>query len=228
MSDGRPGMVFQQFPGASYKEEEILPQLFIYGQTPKYSSIGLRGRFKNIGVSFHSTALKSIFGIDAIELTAVNAEFTSILKDNLSERLCNTQVLDKQLEALESFFLTLLYNRSVQRQNNTATYATLMIRQGENLKDIRQLLNISERSLERLFNDYIGISPKLYTRICRFQASLEIIRNANFSSLTEIAYLNDYFDQSHFIRDFKIFAGTTPSQFIAQTKELIPNLADRK
>ena len=99
---------------------------------------------------------------------------------------------------------------------------------GISLPTVQNELNITERSLERYFKQYVGISPKLYARINRFQTALETLRKSNFDSLTDIAYQNNYFDQSHFIRDFKEFAGTTPKHFLHQANEQVANFPEWK
>jgi AraC-like DNA-binding protein len=82
----------------------------------------------------------------------------------------------------------------------------------ENITAIARRYNISTRYLCKLFLQYTGVTPKLYNKINRFQHSLRLIAENQFS-LTSIAYDCGYFDQSHFIRDFKHFAGLTPSSY---------------
>jgi len=80
------------------------------------------------------------------------------------------------------------------------------------IRTIASQNNISSRYLSRLFLQYTGVTPKLYDKIHRFQQSLRLITENRYS-LTSIAYDCGYFDQSHFIRDFKHFAGITPSSY---------------
>jgi AraC-like DNA-binding protein len=82
----------------------------------------------------------------------------------------------------------------------------------DNIETIAGRYNISTRYLSKLFLQYTGVTPKLYTKINRFQQSLQLISEKQ-DSLTSIAYDCGYFDQSHFIRDFKSFAGFTPSAY---------------
>jgi AraC-like DNA-binding protein len=74
---------------------------------------------------------------------------------------------------------------------------------------------MSPRYLQRLFLQYTGVTPKLYHKINRFQLSLKLVAKKD-SSLTSIAYDCGYFDQSHFIREFKSFTGVTPSAYTAE------------
>ncbi len=72
--------------------------------------------------------------------------------------------------------------------------------------------NISTRYLNMLFTQYTGLPPKLFCKINRFQQSLVLVNN-NEEKLTDVAYSSGYFDQSHFIREFKQFTGLTPNAF---------------
>jgi len=87
-------------------------------------------------------------------------------------------------------------------------------------------LLLSEKSFERKFKQGVGISPKLFSRICRFQAALNQLRNNHYRKLSDVAYENGYADQSHFIRAFKEFAGFSPQQYRLQSHEVVENLPE--
>lgn len=72
---------------------------------------------------------------------------------------------------------------------------------------------ISPRYLHRLFLASVGLSPAQFLKVVRLQRSVASLHGAP-QSLTAVAYASGYFDQSHFIRDFKSFTGLTPSQYV--------------
>ncbi|MFA8299093.1 MAG: DUF6597 domain-containing transcriptional factor [Hyphomicrobiales bacterium] len=80
---------------------------------------------------------------------------------------------------------------------------------------------ISNRTLERMFNKYVGISAKRYTTINRFQNSLNDLLYKDFTKLSDIAYRNGYFDQMHFIKEFKHFTGNPPSTFSSDHNSIL-------
>jgi AraC-like DNA-binding protein len=77
---------------------------------------------------------------------------------------------------------------------------------------------LSVRQFERKFKEFSGFSPKLFTRITRFQAALQLYPNPG-KTLTEIAYDCGYYDQSHFINDFKEFSGYHPKHYFSGKAE---------
>jgi AraC-like DNA-binding protein len=73
--------------------------------------------------------------------------------------------------------------------------------------------NINRRQLARKFSSAIGLSPKQLAKTIRIQTTLKKLLNEEITSLTDLAYENEYFDQAHFIKDFKEFTGLTPKEF---------------
>ena len=69
---------------------------------------------------------------------------------------------------------------------------------------------LSVRQLERKAYERLGLSPKIYSRMIRFSHAYKYKETSPHTSWTEIAHRCGYFDQMHFIRDFKFFAGVTP------------------
>jgi len=73
---------------------------------------------------------------------------------------------------------------------------------------------LSARHFQRRFTTQIGLSPKLYARMIRFDAALSAHRRDRTRTWTEIAHEAGYFDQAHFIREWHALVGAPPSQFI--------------
>ncbi|BAV04753.1 transcriptional regulator, AraC family [Filimonas lacunae] len=89
----------------------------------------------------------------------------------------------------------------------------------DNIDNVASRYGITSRYLQKLFVQYTGLTPKLYSKIHRFQNSLRLIGQSDVS-LTSIAYDCGYFDQSHFIREFKSFTGLTPSGYALESSPL--------
>jgi len=225
MSTGAPGLVFQQCPQIfTGFEGERLPQLFVFGQATKYGQLHGCGSFHTIGINFHPTAIKSVFGLDASELTDENICITHLTSASLAEQLLHCTSIRQQASYLFAFVAQQIKrHKQEQKQINHAVAA---LQQGKSLSGVQDDLNISERSLERLFLQHTGITPVLFSRICRFQSALVLMRQPKYRSLTDVAHSLGYFDQSHFIRDFKQFSGVTPGIYLRNAIERMPGFPE--
>jgi AraC-like DNA-binding protein len=229
VADGCPGLIFQQSPNSTFfLEDKQLPDLLLYGQTTKYTELHLTGAFCSIGVCCYPHALKSVFRLNADELTntCLDLDLLSVSKDfYLAEKLANTPSLTGKIDVIAAF----LFNQISKNEGGTdevTQFALSQIIQSNgsiSLKDLQEQLQLTERSFERRFKQGVGISPKLFSRICRFQNSLAQLRSNNYSKLSDIAFENDYADQSHYIRAFKEFAGFSPYQYQKKSSEVVAN-----
>ena len=84
------------------------------------------------------------------------------------------------------------------------------------ITDLASQLAASERTMERVFREEIGLSPKLACRIARFRHAIDILHRAPGTGLATVAHHTGYFDQPHFTREFRAFAGVTPREWRAE------------
>ena len=75
-------------------------------------------------------------------------------------------------------------------------------------------IGLSQRQLSRRFQENVGLSPKAYLRVFRFIRSLEHLKKYPLISLTEVACRSGYYDQAHFIRDYKAYTGHSPGEVV--------------
>lgn len=109
-----------------------------------------------------------------------------------------------------------------ERISITEQYLYTHLTSKENLKAVVEQLRTNEncdidsfglRRLQQRFKSEIGISPKLYQRTLRINRVLQQMLSGT-DKLTDLAYQNGYYDQSHFIRDFRTFTGLSPRAFL--------------
>jgi AraC-like DNA-binding protein len=230
IADGCPGIILHQTEKGSYHDEsnKQLPEIFLYGQTIDPVKFYSPGRFTTIGVWLYPHALKSVFGFDANEFTGscLDLDLVRPVKGtHVSEQLINGGSIEQRIRILSSYLLAHI-ERNKQQPDEAMKFALTQIAYSKgniSLKALQETLRLSERTLERKFKQIIGISPKLFTRIYRFQVSLNQLRKNNYDKLSDIAYENDYADQSHFIRAFKEFTGLSPFEFKKNSNELVEN-----
>lgn len=215
--DGCPGMIFQDADaGKLMMGEQQLSGLFIYGQTTKHTEITSTGFFRAAGVMFHPYALKAVFGVNAAELTDTCIDPPGY---QLADRLGDATSVYEQVKVLESYLHTCKADYNV----GVVEYAVAQMQQSNgsiSMRSLQQDLQLTEKSFERKFKEQVGIPPKMFAGICRYQASLHQLKTNQYNKLSDIAYENDYADQSHFIRSFKKYTGCSPHQFQKQMSVL--------
>jgi len=81
------------------------------------------------------------------------------------------------------------------------------------LNEICKQLNISRKHLNNLSKEYTGVSPKTLSSLSRLQTTLKNISSSKTEKLTSLAYEQEYFDQAHFINDFKKFTDLKPTEY---------------
>lgn len=89
----------------------------------------------------------------------------------------------------------------------------------ENVRTVAAGLGISERQLRRVFRDAVGMSPKSFARLARFQRAIDAAREG--ASWTHVAASTGYCDQAHLIDEFRAIAGTTPRRFVTELAESV-------
>jgi AraC-like DNA-binding protein len=148
---------------------------------------------------------------------------------HLHDRLLTTTDLNSRIALLENYLLNRLGLSEKQHAKikfiGDITHSLKGDCNNEKIVAISLRNNISARYLNQLFSQYTGLPPKLFCKINRFQYSLNLI-NSNDQKLTSIAYDAGYFDQSHFIREFKSFTGITPTSFATQALPINQMLAN--
>ena len=92
---------------------------------------------------------------------------------------------------------------------------------GIKIEELAKMLFISKRQLQREFKNKVGISPKHYYRITRINEVLRLLDGDRQMDLTSVAYACGYFDQAHFINDFKRITGVRPTIFVKDQGQMI-------
>jgi AraC-like DNA-binding protein len=82
-----------------------------------------------------------------------------------------------------------------------------------------EVASVKERQLENLFKEWVGLPPKFFTRMIRFNYIFELV-NENKQNWSDLAYEAAYYDQSHFIRNFKSFTGENPTDYAFEERNI--------
>ena len=196
------------------------PQIELWGQLTKPLAIKSKGKHYMLGIRFltHSAAYFfnddiGMFNNQVSDLCDIIGRPVKILHSQLLE----TIEPDKRIALIEKFLLERLAGneKKIFRIDKVANILTSIKNNfaENNISNIASAHGITPRYLHKLIYQHTGLSPTSFNKIIRFQLSLKLITKNN-QPLTSIAYDCGYFDQSHFIRDFKSFTGVTPSAYL--------------
>ncbi len=200
--------------------KNIEPNLVICGQQTSYYDLSLSGKTGLILIVFKPHGVKSFFNFPITELLNENLSLHDLLNNEaieLEDKLFNSPNNILRITLLENFLIKRLI------QNNEFERVEHAIKTIENSKgqiktqDIAHEICLGIKQLERTFSKYVGINPKKYASIIRFQNVIQI-NSKNDKSMSQLAYDNGYYDQSHFIHDFKSLTGLTPKVFLNTRK----------
>ena len=171
-----------------------------------------------IAYFFKPFALPAVFNISASQINK-NPFDLAIWNPHRSNAL-KTQLIyagstAKKIETLD--YLLIQQAGENEEVYKIIKYATDQIMANSNREIISEVittLQLNERTFQRIFKKYVGITATQYRRICQFEQSIGQLRGKKFEKITDVAFDNGYADQSHFIRTFKEFTQITPADYL--------------
>jgi AraC-like DNA-binding protein len=135
------------------------------------------------------------------------------LASELAEK-ANTLPPSAAFRAMENFLINRLPMSRVDDKQIRAVVGFAFQQKGVvEVADLADYANLSTRTLQRRFEEVVGYSPKVFARVVRFDYIKDELMFNPALNLTDLAYRFGYFDQAHFIQDFKQLTGKTPSVF---------------
>ena len=226
--DGTMKLIFHY--GDTYKHHSprgkiiILPKYFLIGQLTKpyvIEPIGVTGSFV---VQFKPNGFLPFATIPIKEMENVAIPLEKLFGENgkiLGEQILNAKATSERIKIIEAFLFRELADKKTIDNIVKSTVEIIFNANGQfSVNEFSKNTNINRRQLARKFSSNIGLSPKQLAKTIRIQATLKTLLNKEHTSLTNLAYENEYFDQAHFIREFKEFTGLTPKEFYGDSLKM--------
>jgi AraC-like DNA-binding protein len=225
-ADGNTGLVFN-LDNTAFNASAI-HSCWLYGQIKTYHDLTLTGSINWIVVVLQPYGAYHLWGVPANELYNCFFPAEEVFKHRMHEiahALMNAAQLSERIQLLNNFLLQQI-NKS-KGIDPVIIQAINLIIQHEGVISVELLLQslfVTERTLERKFKHSIGISPKRFIEVVRLNVSAKRMqRMKEKQNLAGVAYESGYFDQAHFIKDFRKFTGLTPQQYYEQVHPLALN-----
>lgn len=187
----------------------------------KLTFLRATGTVENLVITFKPGGFFNVFHRNAIDIKnkVVNlADLLGIEGDKLINEFQDSQSVSEKVEIVNHFLTDRLsFHSSSAKYSSGYENLPIYIQERKGCVTLNQVCEefaLQPRTVERYFNRDIGISPKEYIDIIRFNYLLNFLRDCNFVNWQEIIYSFGFYDQSHFIRSFKAVTGYSPIEFI--------------
>ena len=233
LPDGRVELIFHlgdPFEIESDGRRALQPRALLAGQGTAPVRLAPTGRIDVVGVRLEAGVAAGVVDARLEELTDRIVELGAVACDfarGLAEELQDPGRGQRWNDVLERRLARVLA-RPRSARPRALEHVVARVRASGGRVPIAELASqagLSTRQLERHFRERVGLGPKTFARLVRFQRALALLRCPG-SSLAGIAARCGYFDQAHLVRDFRRFAGASPSRLRAAEHDLGAHFVD--
>lgn len=211
-------------------------QAIVYGPVKQRFTRTLSGKGSIFGIKFTTGGFIPLTDKTMAELTDTQTELQDILSQQkylVLPRISKEHSIEKKIHLAECFLITLFFNEDsikniahLEKHSEKISQAkkiTNIVETTSTITKVEQLcntVNMSNRSLQRLFQTHVGVSPKWLIRKYRIHEILTRLEQVEIDSIDwqQIVFDLDYVDQAHFINDFKAFTGYTPQAYLQRNR----------
>ena len=212
MADGCPEIIFA-YDGGFLENKNFIG--YLRGPRSDSRILTLGDRMALFAVRLYPHAIRQLLKVPNNELVNGSFELTQIFGNHYSyvnEQMLEARTTEQRIKAASDFLME-LWQASEKDAINECIRQVLQNDGNVNLDDLRAITGLSVKQFERRFTAVAGFPPKYYSRITRFQGTKRKYASGKFRTLSELSHACEYYDQSHFIREFKEFSGMQANHF---------------
>ena len=171
-----------------------------------------------IAVIFHPLGLNPFVRCSMSELYNhyINVEdLEDIELNDLKRNISVEPAVETCIRLIERFFMQRLVDADCNYQRTQHAIRQIINQPQIDVKTLAESTCLGYRQFKRVFTDHVGMSPKEYYRVVRFQRALYLLQNHPGMELVDLAYSCGFYDSSHLVKDFKEFTGCSPTQYLS-------------
>jgi len=195
-----------------------LSDFFLAGIKTKPASFMVFSTYSQVAISFYPNAIGRLFDVPPGTFVDRFCDLIDLCPGILVEKLRNSKDMQERIQHLSEFLIARIQTaKEWDPMLEDCVYGTHNLENWD-LKSLAGGYRISERQLEQKFKTSMGISPKKYLRIIRFERALKMLRRNSFGKLSNIAFDLGYSDPAAFTNDFRNSSGFSPNAYLAIAK----------
>lgn len=203
----------------------VQPRNIVHGQIKKFIELESTGKIGLFCARFQAAGFQPFIDFDVSELTDRSMTVQEIWNEegrSVENEMKLADTNEKRMAVMESFLLQRLAKSKKIHTEIGLCVDDIIASDGLiTVDELSGKYHIGKRHLERKFLSHVGLSQKLFSRIVRFNKALQLINDKDFSTFTNVAHEGGFYDQAHFIRDFKEFTGLNPKQYFSENLEMV-------
>jgi len=201
---------------------EYCPPSFVVGPNDEICRVRLFSGMKKMIIHLHPGTLFKLFQIHTHQFNkgCINSEkYFGTLLTALSMEIRKIPLSEK-IELVDSFLLQYLNTGKKQTRNVDEAFRLIKRTKGSiSMGELEKVTFTTKRTLERHFLEQFGLHPKIFSRLVRFNAVIRFLDSDINVKWHRLAELFGYYDQSHFIHEFKTFTGKLPHDYMSYKSE---------
>ena len=203
------------------KQPEKQPQSMISGQSTRFYDVEQSGKTGMLSILFKPHGARMFLDLPISEITNQNVDLTLLGRQfapELTEKIALAGNHESRISLIEEYLISKLTDKHLYNANRLAGTIEIINRY-KGLVSVGELASaacLSHKQYDRVFYDFVGLHPKEFLKIVRLQYVFHHHKHHRHESLTELAYSCGYYDQAHFVNDFKTLTGYTPRQCFAE------------
>jgi len=188
----------------------------IMGFSTRYTEFDLGGSFYYAGVRFLPGSFPLLFNVNAAELTDRDEHLSDVvpfLARDLVQHLESYSKFNSVNTILDNYFIKRIETIPLNPDKRIYNAINILLSSHGNINLKSDIdTGISPRQLRRLFEFYVGDTPKVFSKVVRFQYFFQLLFSEKDYAYNTLFHEAGYYDQPHFNKDFKIFFGLTPGE----------------
>jgi AraC-like DNA-binding protein len=208
-------------------KKELISGSALFGQRTQYLLLDQPGNVNMIGIRLQPGTEHAFSGLPAKQLVNKHLLLADLnnVKASEKEKLLGNERLDHnaKITIAEELVIDLLNrNKKNELHEKTDEAIKIILKNKGNLstEELLSQAQISYKQAERYFQKHLGLSPKMYIRVHRFYNAFTQVRAAQKADWINVLHNCGYYDQSHFIKDFRFFSGRSPAKQLSEKETL--------